>query len=311
MNPTYRKWLTIVFSNRLSASGFVIISIFLIIALLYLIFGNLILPYNPIQINLSQVNAPPSFRHLFGTDQEGRDIFSRVIAALPVDLGISMLVVVTSAALGLILGVLAGYYRGIFEEIIMRVTDLFFALPPLIMAMAIAITLGSSLINASIAIIIVWWPPYVRLVRGSTLEVTANEYITMSKVLNTPFIKIFTKGIFPNIVTSLLVYATMDIGTAILTLSTLGFLGIGIPVGTPELGVMSSILSTNFYTYPLEGLIPAFFIFLIVMGFSLTGEGVAEIIDPNIRGHLISRKRRLEEMKKIKAGSRPSDIGPQ
>ncbi len=303
MKRSFKSPFKIIFSNGLSTAGFVIISIFVILAILYLILGNRMLPYNPLSINLYDANAPPSRAHLLGTDQLGRDIFSRIIAALPVDLGVSVFVVFASALLGLFLGTIAGYFRGILEEIIMRITDLFFAFPPLIMSMAIAATLGPSLINAAVSIIFVWWPPYVRLVRSSTLQVTANEFITMSKVLNTPFRRIFAKGIFPNIITSLLIYATMDIGTAMLTLSTLGFLGIGIPVTTPELGMMASILSTNFYTYPLEGLIPAFFLFLLVMGFSLLGEGIAEIIDPNIRTHLLSRKKRLQEMSKSSAKS--------
>ncbi len=295
------KFFKIIFSNWLSGSGFVIIMIFVIIAILYEILGNKIVPYNPNQINLLSANLPPSSSHWFGTDELGRDIFSRVIAALPIDLGVSLLIVIVSSFVGLLLGIMAGYFRGPLEEIIMRLTDLFLAFPPIIMSMAIAATLGPSLINAAISVIFVWWPPYVRLVRGNTLQVVSQDFITISRVLNTPFRRILFKGVLPNIVTPLLIYATMDVGTAMLTLSTLGFLGIGIPINTPELGLMSSILTTTFYTYPYEGLIPAFFIFLIVLGFSLTGEGLAELIDPNIRVHIISRKKRAEELKKMKA----------
>ncbi len=298
MKPVLKRPLEIVMSNRLSGSGFIIIAVFVLIGLAYVIFGNHLVPYNPLKINLSDVNAPPTFSHVFGTDQLGRDIFSRVVAAIPIDIGLSIFIVAVSALVGLFLGTFAGYFRGIVEEVIMRLTDLFFAFPPLVMSMAIAATLGPSLINAAFSIIFVWWPPYVRLVRGSTLQVSASDFITMSKVLNTRFFKIMFKGILPNIMTTLVVYATMDIGTAMLTLSSLGFLGIGIPVYQPELGLMSSILTTNLYTDPLEGLIPALFLFIIVMGFSLMGEGLAEIIDPNIRSHLFSRRRRLEEIKK-------------
>ena len=298
-----KKSTEIVMSNRLSATGFVMIVIFVSIGIAYFIFGNHIVPYNPLKINLSDVNAPPSIHHLFGTDQLGRDIFSRVFAAIPVDIGLAIFIVLISALVGLLLGTIAGYFRGIVEEVIMRLTDLFFAFPPLIMSMAVAATLGPSLFNAAFSIIFVWWPPYVRLVRGSTLQVAASDFITMSKVLNTKFSKILVKGILPNIATTLVVYATMDIGTAMLTLSTLGFLNIGIPVYQPELGIMSSILTQSLYSDPLEGLIPAFFLFLIVMGFSLMGEGMAQIIDPNIRSHLFSRRRRLEEMKKSSKGT--------
>lgn len=300
MKPILKRSVEIITSNRLSTTGFVMIVLFILIAIAYAILGNRIVPYNPTKINLADVNALPSFSHLLGTDQEGRDIFSRIIAAIPVDIGLAIFIVLVSAFLGLFLGTIAGYFRGIVEEVIMRLTDLFFAFPPLIMSMAIAATLGPSLVNAAFSIIFVWWPPYVRLVRGSTLQVSTSDFITMSKVLNTRFSKILFKGILPNIMTTLLVYATMDIGTAMLTLSTLGFLNIGIPVSQPELGIMSSVLTTNLYTDPLEGLIPALFLFVIVMGFSLMGEGLAEIIDPNIRSHLFSRRRRLEEMKKVR-----------
>jgi len=299
LNP-FRRALKIIFSNGLSLAGFSIVIFFIFISIAYAIIGNSMLPYNPYQINLYETNLPPSASHIFGTDNLGRDIFSRIIAALPIDIGISLLIVSISALIGLFLGIVAGYFRGIIEEIIMRTTDLFLAFPPLILPMAIAATLGPSLMNATISLIVVWWPPYVRLVRGNTLQVSAQDFITMSKVLNTPFLKILFRGILPNIITTLLVYATMDVGTAMLELSTLGFLGIGIPVTTPELGMMASILSTNFYVYPLEGLIPSIFIFLIVMGFSLLGEGLTEVIDPNIRSHLISRKKRIEEMARMK-----------
>jgi len=302
MNFKYsvRKFFKVIFSNWLSGSGFIIIAIFSIIAILYELLGTRMVPYNPYQINLLNANLPPSSSHWFGTDELGRDIFSRVIAALPVDLGISLFIVIASSFIGLVLGIVAGYFRGPLEEVIMRLTDLFLAFPPIIMSMAIAATLGPSLLNAAISVIFVWWPPYVRLVRGNTLQVASQDFITISRVLNTPFRKILLKGILPNIITPLLIYATMDVGTAMLTLSTLGFLGIGIPINTPELGLMSSILTTTFYTYPYEGLIPAAFIFLIVLGFSLTGEGLAELIDPNIRVHIISRKKRAEILEKSK-----------
>ncbi len=297
-----KKSLGIVTGNRLSSTGLVIILVFIVIAILYTVLGNRIIPYNPLSMNLADVNAPPSFTHLFGTDNSGRDIFSLIIAAIPIDIGISIFIVVVSALIGLFLGTIAGYFRGIAEEVIMRITDLFFAFPPLVMSLAIAATLGKSLLFAAFSIIFVWWPPYVRLVRSSTLQVSTSDFITMSKVLNTRFRKILFKGILPNIMTTLVVYATMDIGTAMLTLSTLGFLNIGIPVQQPELGLMASVLNTNLYLDPLEGLIPAVFIFIIVMGFSLTGEGLAEVIDPNIRSHLFSRKKRLEEFKKTTEG---------
>ncbi|MEM0145317.1 MAG: hypothetical protein QW167_06160, partial [Thermoplasmata archaeon] len=129
MNPL-KKTLKIIFSNYLSATGFIIVALFLIITFIYIILGNSILPYNPYSINLYETNLPPSLTHIFGTDNLGRDIFSRIIAALPIDIGLSILIVFISSIIGLFLGVIAGYFRGIIEEIIMRTTDLFLAFPP-------------------------------------------------------------------------------------------------------------------------------------------------------------------------------------
>jgi peptide/nickel transport system permease protein len=306
MNFSVKKTIKLLLSNMSTAAGFIISIFFIILAVCYVIFGNRIVPYNPQQMNLFATNLSPSLNHLFGTDNLGRDIFSRVLAGIPIDIGISLFIVLVSALVGLFLGIIAGYFRGIIEEVIMRVTDIFLAFPALLMSMMIAATIGPSLLYASLSLIFVWWPPYVRLVRGNTLQVTALDFITMSKILNTPFRKILLKGILPNITTTLLIYATLDIGSAILDLSTMGYLGIGIPVNSPELGMMASIMSVNFYTYPLEGLIPAFFIFILVMGFSLMGEGLTQLIDPNIRTHLISRKQRVKELEKIKVVPAPS-----
>lgn len=298
MNLTaFHRMRKVIFSNYLSMAGFFIVSAFLIIALGYEILGNLMLPYNPLQINLMSSNVAPSSAHLFGTDAEGRDIFSRVIAALPVDIGVPIIIVALSVVIGIVLGTAAGYFRGVIEEVVMRLTDMFLAFPAIIMAMAIAATLGSSLTNATIAILFVWWPPYVRLVRGSVLEVTSNEFIMASRTLNSSFFYVMRKGILPNIINTVIVYATMDIGTALLALSTLGFLSIGVPLGIPELGVMASAITSNFYQYQWEGLIPAIFIMLMVLGFGLLGEGLSEGMDVDLRSHIVFRKRGTEKKK--------------
>lgn len=294
------KLRKVLFSNYLSTIGFGIVIAFIVISVADLIFGSRILPYNPYKINLLASSLAPSPTHLFGTDSEGRDIFSRVMAAIPVDIGIPLLIVTLSVAIGIILGTAAGYHRGFIEEVVMRITDMFLAFPPIIMALAIAATLGSSLVNATIAIVFVWWPPYVRLIRGSVLEVSSNEFIVASRTLNSSFFYILRKGILPNIVSTIIVYATMDVGTALLTLSTLGFLGIGIPPGAPELGVMASSITSNFYAHQWIGLIPAFFILLIVLGFGLLGEGLREGMDVQLRSHIVFRKRGTEKIKKIK-----------
>jgi len=281
----------LIFTNWLSSFGFFTVLVFSAVAIAYWVTGGLIAPYSASAINLSTPNLPPGLAHLFGTDFEGRDIFSRVLAALPVDLFIPILIVLFSALIGIALGTVAGYKGGIAEEIIMRLSDMFLAFPSLIMALAIAATLGPSLLNAMLALTFTWWPPYVRLVRGGVLAVKSEDYIATSKALDSSFFYILRRGIFPNILPSILVYATLDIGTALLSLSSLGFLGIGIPAGTPELGEMVSSISTNFFTFPWESLLPSIVVLIIVAGFSLCGDGIRESGDVKVRPHMILKDR--------------------
>jgi peptide/nickel transport system permease protein len=257
----------------------------------FAIFGVRVTPYNPFALNLQESNLPPSLSHLFGTDFQGRDVFSRVIAALPIDLGLPVAIVLLSSLLGIFLGMAAGYLGGIVDEVIMRTTDLFLAFPTLIMVLAVAATLGSGLINAMLAFVFVWWPPYVRLVRGGVLEVAAEDFISISKALNSSFTYIILKGILPNILPSVLTYATLDIGTALLEVSILGFLGIGIPPNTPELGVMVGSISYGLYTYPWQALFPAFVTMILVVGFSFLGEGAREASDVKVRPYILFKTR--------------------
>jgi len=283
------------FSNWLTGFGTVAVIIFIGLAALYILTNGAIAPYNPSAQNLLDTNAPPSLSHLFGTDFAGRDIFSRVLAALPVDIGIPLFIVFLSAIIGLIFGMLAGYLGGLIEEAIMRICDLFLAFPTIIMALAIAATLGPSLLNAAIALTFVWWPPYVRLVRGGVLAVKSEDYIAASKTLNSSFIYIMRKGLFPNIIPAVLVYASLDIGTALLSLSSLGFLGVGIPPDLPELGAMVASIMTVVYAYPWEALLPSVVVLLIVLGFSLFGDGIREVTDVKVRPHVLLKNRFLGE----------------
>ncbi len=292
------KLRRLILSNRLSTFGVITVSLFSLLALLEVLSFGRITPYNPYTANFQQTNVFPSLAHLFGTDFEGRDLFSQVIASLPVDIGVPLIVVLVSAVLGIILGTMAGYFRGWFDEAIMRVTDMFLAFPTIIMSLAIAATLGPSLLNATISLIFVWWPPYVRLVRGSMLEVAAEDFVAVSKSLNSSLFYIIRKDAIPNILPAVLVYATTDIGAALLTLSTLGYLGIGIPPDMPELGKMVSGISYNLYTYPWQVIIPALMVMVIVAGFSFLGEGIRESLDVKLRPHILFRGQGIEELPK-------------
>jgi peptide/nickel transport system permease protein len=285
------KFKDLVLSNRLSCLGLVIVVVSVTAATVFAIFGARITPYNPFALNLQESNLPPSLTHFFGTDFQGRDVFSRVIAALPIDLGLPVAIVLLSSLLGIFLGMAAGYLGGVVDEVVMRITDLFLAFPTLIMVLAVAATLGSGLFNAMLAFVFVWWPPYVRLVRGGVLEVAAEDFISISKALNSSFTYIILKGILPNILPAVLTYATLDIGTALLEVSILGFLGIGIPPNTPELGVMVGSISYGLYTYPWQALFPAFVTMILVVGFSFLGEGAREASDVKVRPYILFKTR--------------------
>jgi len=296
-------------SNTLSMFGLVTVAVFVVLALLEVLTFGRLTPYDPYAPNFAAANLPPSLTHFFGTDFEGRDIFSQVIAALPVDMGISIAVVVVSALVGIALGTLAGYFRGAFDEVIMRLTDMFLAFPQIIMSLAIAATLGPSLLNVSLSLIVVWWPSYVRLVRGAVLAVTAEDYVSVSKALNSSFQYIVRKDALPNVLPSVLVYATTDIGSAMLTLSTLGYLNVGIPPAMPELGKMVSSVTYNLYLYPSQVVIPALVVMVMVAGFSFLGEGLRESLDVKLRPHIRIRGRVLGRI----AGGQPeqeSDLPP-
>jgi peptide/nickel transport system permease protein len=291
------RFRKLILSNTVSTVGLAIVVVSIALSVLFSVFGKGITPYDPYVLNFQQTNLPPSASHLFGTDFQGRDVLSRIIAALPVDLCIPIAIVVLSCVLGIFLGMAAAFLGGVVDEVIMRVTDLFLAFPILIMVLAVAATLGSSLVNATLAFVFVWWPPYVRLVRGGVLEVAAEDFIAISKALNSSFYYILVKGILPNIIPSVLTYATLDVGTCLLSLSILGFLGIGIPPGTPELGVMVDSGTYNLYNYPWQALLPAFVTMLLVVGFSFLGEGAREASDVKVRPYILFKGKAFKRKK--------------
>ena len=288
-----RKMIT---SNSLSMFGLVTVSIFLVVTVAQVVSSGAILPYSAYQPSFGQANLGPSLSHPFGTDLLGRDMLSRVITALPIDVGIPIITVGLSAAIGIILGTLAAFFRGWLDEVLMRLTDLFMAFPTMIMAMAIAATLGPSLVNVTFSMIIVWWPPYVRLVRGGVLAIAAEDFVSISKALNSSFFYIVRKDAIPNVLPTILVYATFDVGSALLTLSTLGFLNVGIPPTAPELGMMVSNVTYNLFLYPYQIIIPAVVVAVIVAGFSFLGEGIRESLDVKLRPHILLRTKPPKEI---------------
>jgi len=269
--------------NKLSLAGGVIAGAYLLLATIVALLGERMLPYNPYAQNFAATLLPPSAIHLFGTDDLGRDIFSRVIAGAPIDAQIAFVVVLVSLALGGTLGAFAGYFGGVVEDVVMRVTDVFLAFPALILAMAVAIAIGPGLINSMMALLVVWWPWYARIARGEALAIKNSQYMEAARAVGLKNIQIIARHVLPNILMPLLVYATLDISNVILTGSILSFIGLGAQPPQPEWGRMvfdgQDYLSGAWWM----SVLPAFAIFVVVLAFSLFGDGLRDAFDPKLR----------------------------
>jgi peptide/nickel transport system permease protein len=268
--------------SPLTVAGFILILVFGVSALL----APLIAPYGPIEQILSERLQPPSLTHLLGTDQLGRDLFSRLLFGARISLTVGVVVVASAGAFGTSIGLIAGYAGGIVDEVLMRVTDIFFAFPPLILAMAIAGALGPSLNNAMIAIAVVLWPVYARLVRGQVLSLREREFVQAARCVGASSVRILWRHLLPNTLAPLLVQASFDLGGAILSTAGLSFIGFGAQPPTPEWGVMISEGRKFISTQPWLSLFPGLAILFSVAAFNLIGDGLRDALDPRLRGIL-------------------------
>ncbi len=255
---------------------------FLIVAVVAAIANFLhisITPYNPLQQSVGPSLAAPSWDHLLGTDLLGRDVFSRIVVATPNDVAVGLTVVGVALIIGIIVGSVAAFKGGYLDELLMRFTDVIFALPALVIAMVIAVALGPGVVHMMTALLIIWWPPYARLARGEALKVTHQNYIEAARLSCVGTWKIIVKHIAPNIFTTMLVYATLDIGTVILVYAGLSFLGLSVIPPNPDWGEMVSSLQDYVITAPWLPLAPGFIIALGVIGFSLLGDGIRDALE--------------------------------
>jgi peptide/nickel transport system permease protein len=227
--------------------------------------------------------APPSAAHWLGADILGRDMLSRMLYGARISVFVGLAVVAAAGSFGTLVGLFAGYRRGWIDEAVMRVTDIFFAFPPLILAMAIAGALGPSLRNALIAVVVVLWPVYARLVRGQVLSLREREFIQAAQVIGVSNWKIIYRHLLPNTMAPLLVQISFDMGTTILTVAGLSFIGFGAQPPTPEWGVMISDGRNYITTQWWLTAVPAGGILLLVAAFNLVGDGLRDILDPRLR----------------------------
>ena len=240
----------------------------------------LLAPYPPDAIHPEMALQPPSLHHLFGTDQVGRDVFSRVIYGARVSPLVALLVLLFACAAGIPLGVLAGYFGGAGDEVIMRVTDIFLAFPSLLLALAFAAVLPPSLTSLTIAITITWWPWYARLVRGQAASVAGRPYVEACRALGIPSWRILLRHVLPNSVTPVIVQVSLDFGGVILTASALSFLGLGAQDPTPDWGLMVAEGENYFTTQWWLVTFPGLAILVTALAFTLLGDGLRDVLDP-------------------------------
>ena len=273
----WRRSLRILARNRMAMAGATIILIWGIVA----IAAPLLAPYDALAQKIEDRLGPPSVQHLFGTDELGRDVFSRVVYGAQISLPVGLLVVLFATLLGALVGALAGYVGGVFDLLIMRLADITLAFPSIVLALAIASVLGPSLKNALIAMILVWWPEYARLMRGQVLTVRNDEYVVAARVLGAPGGRILLRHIIPNTLAPIIVKASLDAGSAILTIAALSFIGLGAVPPTPEWGAMISMGRFKFYQWWLTTF-PGLAVLSVVLGFNFLGDGVRDAFDPRM-----------------------------
>jgi len=250
--------------------------------ILIAVFAPLIVPQDPYAQDMAARFQAPGAAHWFGTDELGRDVFSRVLLGSRVSITAGLVTVCITVVMGLFYGGIAGYIGGIVDDIMMRLAELVSSFPPLILAMVIAAALGPSIFNSVFAMTIIWWPNYARLMRSMVITLKENEYITASKTLGASHVRILFKEILPNSIGPLLVMATLDIGNAILTFAGLSFLGLGTQPPVPEWGAMVSDGVANMNCWWISTF-PGLSIFLMSIGANFVGDGMRDYMDPKLQ----------------------------
>jgi peptide/nickel transport system permease protein len=275
----FREILFAVKKSHLTIAGLVIVLSLVVIALI----APLIAPFDPVQMDLGNRLQAPSAEHFMGTDELGRDIFSRILFGTGLALKIMVIVLLIDLPLGVFLGIMAGYFGGWFDELIMRIADTFMAFPRLVLAMAIGAALGPSLVNTMIAIAVTLWPTYARLARGETLSIKERTFIEAEKAVGTPTWRILFSNILPLCSSTTIVRATLDMGNVIRIAAGMSFIGLGAQAPTPEWGLMVSTgrdFLVNQWWVPT---FPGLAILVTVFGFNLLGDGIRDISDPYLR----------------------------
>lgn len=264
--------------NHLATAGLIIIIGWVTVT----ISAPVLAPYSPLKQTIVDRLQPPGSTYWLGTDQLGRDVLSRVMYGGRISIPAAAVVVLLAGVVGTVVGAVSGFVGGAAEEALMRITDVFMAFPTIILAMAIAAALGPNISNAVIAISIVWWPNYARVVRSLVISVKENEYVSASRAVGATEMRVLWRVVVPNSIAPVLVLGTLDLGNAILVFSGLSFLGLGAEPSTPEWGRMVSD-GIAFFDQWWMSAFPGLAIFTIVMAFNFVGDGLRDALDPRLR----------------------------
>jgi peptide/nickel transport system permease protein len=274
----YLGWLAFL-ANPLALVGLAIVLALVLTA----VFAPLLAPGSPYAQGLTQRLLPPSSAHWFGTDELGRDIYTRLVHGGRVTLTIVVLVAVIVAPVGLAIGTAAGYFGGIIDAALMRITDIFLAFPRLILALAFVAALGPGIENAVIAIALTAWPPYARVARAETIALRESDFISAVRLQGASSARILLRHVMPLCLSSVIIRVTLDMAGIILTAAGLGFLGLGAQPPIPEWGAMVSSGRAFLLDQWWVATIPGIAIFVVSLGFNLLGDGLRDVLDPKQR----------------------------
>ena len=278
-SPAGYRWIWRLLSDRAAVAGLVIVTGMVVLA----VFGPMLAPRSPTSIDPAQVLTGPRWAFPFGTDNLGRDILSRVIDGARVSISLALLVGASAVVIGVGVGTIAGYAGSWVDGLAMRVVDVFLAFPALILALAIAGTIGAGEGGLLVALIVTWWPPYARLARAGVLAERERDYVYAARGLGARPGRLLLRHILPNVLPATLVLLSFDLGAIILAIAALGYLGVGIRPPTPEWGTMISDAQNYVFTAPQMIIFPGLAVFVAVVGFNLLGEGINGALDPRRR----------------------------
>lgn len=265
--------------NKLTLTGFAIVALVVLVGLL----APVLAPYDPNEMNIPARLQAPGAEHLFGTDEMGRDILSRVMYGARISIAVGVIIVAVSAAIGIVLGSLSGYFGGRADQAVLAVTDMILAFPSMVLALALTAAMGPGLLNTMLAVIIVRIPMYTRLMRGQVLVAKEQQYVRAARTFGEKPFWIVARHIVPNCLTPLMVQMTLGIGDAILIASSMSFIGLGAQPPTPEWGAMISTARIYAIDQWLYAAFPGLSILITIMGFNLIGDGIRDILDPRSR----------------------------